>query len=250
MSDHRSKTLPPELRRSVPRHVVLTAAGKTAVLGAVALILGGIAAGIGVRVLAERAREMQGTIAREGVTTDAVVTNMVRRRGDDARTTVNYVYFAAGREYVGQARLRQRASAAIEPGARLRVQYLTSSPGKSWLAGRPPSGVPVWLTLVAVPLVFAGVVMLLVVSRRRRLLTYGRATEARVTGSRRFSHGSHGGKGYHVDFEFRLLSGARRTGRFDVQKNPPAEGSAVVIVYDPDEAGRVMRYPAGMFRVE
>jgi hypothetical protein len=250
MNGRSDSTIPGELQRSVPRHVVLSAAGKAAVLGAVALMLGGVAAGIGVHVQAERAREMQATIAHERVAAEALVTEVVRPRGRDKRDTVRYRYVAGGREYAGAARLRKRESAHIAPGARLRVEYLASAPAMSWLAGRPPQGVPMWLApLVAVPLVTTGIVLLVVVNRRRRLLTYGRATEARVTGSKRFSRGSHGGHGYHVEFEFRLLSGARRTGRFNVPKDPPAEGAPVVIVYDPDEPGRVMRYPAGMFRV-
>jgi hypothetical protein len=246
---HKSSGIPAELLRYVPRNVVLTAAGRAAVIAAVLLMLGGIAAGIGANVLAERDRALQETIARERVATEAVVTNVARRRGDDAKTTVSYVFSVNGREYAGQARLRKRAAAGIEPGMRIAVEYMASTPAMNWLAGRPPRGVPVFLSLVAVPLAMTGVIMLIVLNRRRQLLTYGRATEARVIASKRYSRGSHGGHGYHVDFEFRLLSGARRTGRFDVHKDPPAEGSSVAIVYDCDEPRRLMRYPAGMFRV-
>jgi hypothetical protein len=245
----KSSVLPVELLRSVPRHVVLTAAGKATGVVAVLLILGGIAAGIGANVLAERDRALQETIARERVATEAVVTNVVRRRGDDAKTTVSYVFSANGREYAGQTRLRKRESAGIEPGTRIAVEYMASTPAMNWPAGRPPQGVPVFLLLAPIPLAMTGVVMLIMLKRRRQLLTYGRATEARVIGSKRFSHGSHGGRGYHVDFEFRLLSGARRTGRFHVPKDPPAEGAPVVIVYDTDEPARHARYPMDLFKV-
>ena len=246
----RGEGIPAELQRATPRHVVLTASGRVAVLWGIALILGGVACGVGARVLAERDRTMREGIAREGVVTEAVVTNVVRRRGEDARTTVSYVYSADGREYSGQVRLRKRASAGIEPGTRLRIEYLASSPATSWLAGRPPQGVPIWLPLVAVPLALAGVTVLVAVNRNRRLLTYGRATEATVLRSKRYHHGAHGGgHGYHVEYEFRLLSGARRTGRFDVKQRAPEDGARIVIVYDADEPKRVMRYPPSLFRI-
>ena len=85
--------------------------------------------------------------------------------------------------------------------------------------------------------------------RQRRLLEEGRPAIARVTSSRQ-RHGTHGHTHQHVEYEFTTLSGARRTGRFDAQRNVPVPGSTILVLYDPDEPKRQAPYPIRLYRVE
>ena len=82
---------------------------------------------------------------------------------------------------------------------------------------------------------------------QRRLLAEGRPALARVTGSKRVVAG-HGGH-HHVQYEFRILSGAKRAGACDVRRNPPSPGATLVILYDSDEPRRQARYPLSLVRL-
>lgn len=253
MNSHRSKNegLPAELQRSVPRQVALTASGWVALAAAVLLSFGGLLAGAWLYVAAERDVALRREVASNTVSTVAEVTTVQRRRGDDGKTEVTYRYTANGGDYVGLVRLSKRAGSRLAPGTRIPVRYLVSAPERSWLPGREPQGVEFWVVpLVALPLCAAGAVSALTLSRQHRLLVYGRPALAQVTEARKFSRAHNHGHGYHVAFEFHLLSGARRTGSFDVQKNPPPAGAASVIVYDPEHPRRHARYPLQLVRPE
>ncbi|MGH9533133.1 MAG: DUF3592 domain-containing protein [Terriglobales bacterium] len=239
------ESLPKELLRCVPRQVALTAAGMAARTVAVLLLFSGVISGAWLYVAAERDAPLRRAVASENVSTMAEVTSLHRRRGDDAKTEVTYRYTANGRDYAGGALLGKRQSATLQQGARIPVLYLASAPALNWLPGREPQGVQFWLVpLVALPLCAIGALILLNLRRQRGLLICGRATLAHVTETSKFGH-SHG-SGHHVHFEFKLPSGGRRTGSFDVQKQPPEAGSALVIVYDPDHPQRNTRYPLSL----
>lgn len=243
--------LPAELLRSVPRPVSFTAAGWAALAMAVLLGFGGLLLAAWLYVAAERDVTLRREVATNSVSTVAEVTSVQRRRGDDGKTDVNYRYSAEGREYIGRARLSRRQGARFQPGAQIPVRFLASAPERSWLPGHEPRGVEFWLVpLAAVPLCAAATLLALLLRREHRLLAYGRPALAQVTGAKKFSRAHDHGQGYHVAFEFQLLSGARRTGSFDVRKSPPAAGSAAVIVYDPEHPQRNARYPLAMVRTE
>ncbi len=251
MNSRESKTggVPAELLRSVPRQVAFTASGWAALAAAVLLSLGGLVAGAWLYAAAERDVALRREVANNAVSTVAEVLSVERRRGDGDKTGVAYRYTANGRDYAGRVRLSKRAGAKLQPGARIPLRYLASAPERSWLPGREPQGVEFWLVpLVALPLCAAGAVSALFLRRERQLLVYGRPALAQVTGTRKFSKAQNHGHGFHVAFEFHLLSGARRTGSFDVQKNPPQAGAAAVIVYDAEHPPRHARYPLALVR--
>ena len=255
MNNHRSKSktegVPAELLRSVPRQVAFTAAGWAALAAAVLLSFGGLLAGAWLYVAAERDVSLRREVASNAVSTLGEITSVQRRRGDDGKTEVAYRYTANGRDYAGRVRLSKRAGSRLAPGARIPVRFLASAPARSWLPGREPQGVEFWLVpLVALPLCAAGAVSALTLRRQHRLLACGRPALARVTEARKFSRAHNQGHGFHVAFEFHLLSGARRTGSFDVQKDPPQAGAASVIVYDPEHPRRHARYPLPLVRPE
>jgi hypothetical protein len=60
----------------------------------------------------------------------------------------------------------------------------------------------------------------------------------------RHQHGSY----YQVSYEFRTMSGAMRSGRYDSHKGPPASGTTIQVVYNPDRPEHSMPYPLGLVR--
>jgi hypothetical protein len=65
-----------------------------------------------------------------------------------------------------------------------------------------------------------------------------------VTGSRKVQH-QHGAY-FTVTYEFRLMSGAPRQGSFQAQKNPPAAGTRVLVIYDRERPEHNRRYPLAL----
>ncbi len=242
-----SESLPAELMRYVPRQVELTATGVAALSGAVLLLLSGVVSGAWFYVAAERDAGLRSAAAQESVSTMAEVTRVHRRRGRNAKTEVFYRYSVNGREYTGRTQLRKRDAGALQQGGNILVRYVASAPAQSWLPGHEPQGVQFRIIpLIVLPLCAAGSLIMFRMHRQRQLLTSGRVTFAHVTEARKFQHSQ--GSGYHVHFEFHLLSGARRTGRFNVHKDPPEVGSPVAILYDPDDPERYERYPLPLVR--
>jgi hypothetical protein len=70
----------------------------------------------------------------------------------------------------------------------------------------------------------------------------GRAAAAVVTAI--VNHAtSHGGNQRSIKYTFPLLSGAIAKGKSDAPRKPPAIGSVICIVYDPDRPQRSRSYP-------
>ena len=240
---------PSELLRSTPRQVSLTAAGKAAVVAALLLAATAVAGGIGIYLQASADAEQFRRMRNEGVRVQAEVMETGRTRADQPRRFATYRYTVGAQPYRGRAVFRRADRRPLAPGSTLEVVYLPSSPGSSWLPGYEPRGVPVWLA----PLMSAGLLagaagIGFALRRQRTLLSEGRAAMARVTGSKRVHvGGAHGGHARHrVQYEFQVLSGATRTGFFDVQKNPPPAGAVLSLLYDVDEPRRQARYPLSL----
>lgn len=83
--------------------------------------------------------------------------------------------------------------------------------------------------------------------RQRELLSSGRAAVARVTSSRKVNQGKH--QGQEVSYEFTILSGAMRTGKYYVEKNSPAPGAALIVLYEAENPSRSVRYPPSLVRL-
>ena len=225
--------LPRELARSAPRQVTLTSAGMGVAISIAALIVGAIIAGV---LLSDRvSRDSDPT----GVTTASIV-NVQRR---DERLVVTYSYSVGGREYAGRSRVRKFER---QPSATIR--YVVSRPGESWLEGYAPRPAPFWLPW-AVPglLLFCTVPLLFLIRRQAALLREGRAALARITNTQKRKLGDH--STWRVDYEWRLLSGARRSGRHDLAKMPPPVGTHIPIIYDRDNPKRQAPYPFSLVRV-
>jgi len=107
-----------------------------------------------------------------------------------------------------------------------------------------------------VGLIFAVAVTWMTIRRQSRLLMYGRAAVARVTGDvtpwwqrlrirSRYTN--------RLQCEFRLLNGGtcRTTvyGRFDRRDKAPGENAEIIVVYDPDEPEKAAFYPPRLLKV-
>jgi hypothetical protein len=101
--------------------------------------------------------------------------------------------------------------------------------------------------LLALPAGLGSLLIFFALSRARDLLSGGRPAEARVTEVHRQTH-SHGSS-HRVELEFTVLSGAKHHGRLEQGSKPPAVGSTLIIVYDPDQPKRQARYPMKLVRV-
>jgi hypothetical protein len=188
-------------------------------------------------------------MAREGVSTQAEVVHVGRTRRDgEVRRVVTYSYSAGSRSCLGRTTLRRRDRRTLDIGARIPLRYLPADPGRSWLPGYEPKGVPSGVVpVVSLGLALGATPILLVLRAQRRLLAEGRPALAWVTQCRRTKSSGHSRTRVH--YEFRILSGATRIGSFEVEKNPPAAGSTLTVIYHREEPRRNARYPLSLVRV-
>jgi hypothetical protein len=235
-----------ELTYSRPRDVALTGGGRALVVFAVLLFVAAIGAGVGMYNAARRHAEERRAIAAEGVTTTGVVTRL-RSDGDDRRR-VSYEFAVNGRVVRGERQVSTERRQTLQVGSPIDVRYLPSDPTVHEMGGRPRSGIPIALAFVFAPAIAAfGVLCLVLIHRQRRLLSEGRVASATVTGHEKH-HGSHGGTHRSISFTFKLLSGAMASGKSGASSKPPALGSVITVVYDPDRPRRNAVYPFSLVR--
>lgn len=241
-------TVPPELLRSTPREVVLSAGGKTLVVLALVLLIGGIAGGVWLYTLAAEAMAQADRRAREGVAATAEIVSIRRTRGDNPRAILGYRFEVEGREYHGYGSMRARAARDLKEGSTVQVAYIASQPAENWLAGHAPEGVPLPVVPL-LPLATSAAAALIgwSIRRQRQLLEDGRPALARVISKKRMVKGQHSSQ--RVEVEFTDLGGSHRTARFDVTSKPPEPGAVVTILYDREQPRRVARYPMSLVRV-
>jgi hypothetical protein len=237
----------PALPASRPRPVRLTGTGWfVAVLGML-LLAGAPVAGFWLHATAVRDRTLRKAIDKEGVRVTAVVSDLIRTRGNEPKYYAVYRYSAGGQVHQGRANLNQSYWTGLSVGNTFPVRYLPSEPGRSWLLGREPGGVPFWVgPLAALCLAGSGMIPWYAIRRQWMLLAEGRPAQAQVTASKkvRHQHGSY----YRVRYEFRTMSGATRSGRYDSRKGPPASGTTIQVVYNPDWPEHSMPYPFALVR--
>ena len=113
------------------------------------------------------------------------------------------------------------------------------------MQGYGPRTLPFWV-VPAVPAALMLCVVPIVIALRRqtRLLAEGRPALAKVTKTSKVSHGEY--NVWRVHYEWTLLNGATRTGRYDKLKNPPAPETLMPILYDRDNPRRHAPYPLSL----
>jgi hypothetical protein len=241
----RTSVAPAPLAHSRPRAVGLTAAGRTLVALAMLLFAVAIGAGLGMYREAQRQEGSRRALVADGVMTTGEVTRLWPS-GDNGRR-VAYRFEVGEQLYAGDIRVSASRRASLEVGSPLSVRYVPANPRVNDLGGEPRIGLPLWLpSVVATILAAAGVLCLLTLNRQRQLLADGRLAQAVVLKHERH-HSSHGTQ-RSMTFEFPLLSGAVASGKTGTSSKPPAVGSVIWVVYDPDQPSRNMVYPPALVR--
>ena len=210
---------------------------------AAALIVGGSLIGSVVYPAAQTANRRVAELESHGKrATGQVIRVNHRGSGGDSRAVVEYQYTAGG-QYTGRTDMRRRDAARLSEGSPVTVRYLPTEPETSWIPGHEPRRRAVWPAFVILPACFAAATVLVALFRRQSsLLSDGRGALARVTQLEKKA--SEYGTAWRVQYEWRLLSGAKRHGRYmHSGKEPPAVGATIPIVYDRDEPGRHSKYP-------
>ncbi len=241
----RAFVAPSPLTHSGPRDVELTGTGRALAIVGVLLLALAVAVGLALHREAQRQAGNQRALVEEGVTATGEVTRLWSS-GDDRRR-VAYRFLVDEREYSGRARVSDARRRTLDVGSPFAIRYLPANPQVHDLGGTPRGTMPVWLPFVVAPLIAGtGLLCLLAIGRQRRLLTDGRVAPAVVTGLRkhRTQHGTH----RSLTFRFPLLSGAVASGKSGASSKPPAVGSVIYVVYDPERPSRNRPYPMPLVR--
>jgi hypothetical protein len=241
-------TLPAPLLQATPRHVRLNAFGIFVASMALASAIGGLWGGAELYRRARLSQRYAALFESEAVPIQARVVR-VRERDRNQRATVDYEYVVDNVPFKGRATVRGAALDGYRTGSVTTVNYLPSHPGASWLNGNTPSADKIWPAYVA-PVVGFLCTLLMVTCIRRQLalLRDGRPAMATITKVKKRT--SEEGMYWRVEYQWTLLSGATRTGRYNHNKRrAPEIGSVVPIVYDRDEPKRSRKYPLSLVAV-
>ena len=236
----------PALRHSRPREVSLTAGGRALV--AVALLLFLAAAGVFILMYGAASRQAaeRRAMVADGVMTTGVVTELWPR-GDDWRR-VRYQFSVDESVIRGERRVSDDRRETLLVGSPISVRYLPSDPAVNDLGEFSGSRMPMPVPFIIASIIAAvGVICLAGVSRQRRLLAEGRVAEAVVTRHHTDNY-SEGGTHRSITYQFALLSGAVASGKSGASKKPPAIGTVITVVYDPDRPRRNRVYPFSLVK--
>jgi hypothetical protein len=235
------------LLRPTPRQVRLNSSGRTMVIVAAALIIGGSWGGVEIYSRAKLSEGQVRLFASEAITTGAEVVRVQRRGGgNDRRSTVHYRYAVGSQQHTGATTVRRQDRDRYANGSQVAVRYLASKPGASWMEGYAPRRQPIWPAfVVAASCALSALTMVMLIRRQSNLLTYGRPAIAVVTKleKKRSDKGTY----WRVHYEWTLLSGAKRRGHYrHGNKNVPPVGTTIPIVYDRDQPARNSTYPLSL----
>jgi len=234
---------PGELEQSRPRELRLKPAGVALVLLAAAFMAGSIALGVLLHLKASADHELRRELVEFGRDLDAQVLRHWTTRGKPTRYWVEYAYQVEGPAHRGRVELGRKAWQALDAGAVLPVRYLPSDSAKHFIRGHEGDRMPLWLPyLIGAALAFAAWLVTRPLVSQRRLLAEGRPAPAVVTRHERTQHGA------VVHYIFSLLSGASAQGKMGPQKKPPAPGSILCVLYEPDRTQHNAVYPLSMVR--
>jgi hypothetical protein len=230
-------TPPDGLGYSSLRPVQLTGSGIALLVVAGAMLLGAVAAGIGLGTTARRQAKDLRLLQEQGVNTDAQITRVWRSTGKDQQHLVSYRFTVEERAYVARKKVPPRIWQDLRAGSSLPVRFLPSNPKVNHPAGWDDTPMPLWVPYLVFAVLAAIASFLTILLRNQmRLLTEGRPAPGIVTGQRRTKDGT------VIRYEFVLLNGATAKGRGQ-SRRPPAIGSQICVLYDPENPRRNAPYP-------
>ncbi len=240
--------IPQELQRSIPRDVELTGLGRFAVVGGLVLVITALALSVATVIWSKQDRAFRQRIAEEGRITSGTVLSSSATSGKNAQRMVSYEFEVNGATYRGRTRMRLRGTEPFPAGSPVQIGYLAGQPGTNWIVGHPLEGLPVPLFIIEIIGSFIGAYAIYWhLGKQRSLLADGRAVIARVT---RVEQARKGDKRVQrVSYEFTLMSGAKREGHFDLNRNAPQVNSTLTVLYDRDNESRQARYPMRLYRI-
>ena len=236
-------TPPDGLGYSSLRPVRLTGAGIALLVVAAMMLLGAVAAGIGLGTTAGRQGKEHRLLLEQGANTDARITRLWRSGGEDQQHWVSYRFTVQERAYETRKTVPARIWQKLTVGSSLPVRFLPSNPKVNHPSGWNDTPMPPWVPyLVSLALVVAAWGCTIRLRTEMRLLTEGRPAPGTVTGQRRTKDGT------VIRYEFQLLNGATAKGRGQTRR-PPAIGSQICVLYDPENPRRNAPYPLSLVKL-
>jgi hypothetical protein len=211
----------------------------------VIIVLGGIYLGFFMAGKSERQSEERQALAERGVRATATITKLWHTGGKSDTHKVRYHYSVDGREFEVSGEVSRSTWKTLTEGQEIGVRYDPANPSLSHPSDWEYRVTPVWLAgLVPGMFLLLAVFFMMLLRRQWRLLADGRAAPGIVTKTRR------GGKTKVVMYEFRLPTGAVQQGRDQTgHRQLPEIGSAVCILYDPDNPKRNELYPPSLVKL-
>jgi len=237
-------TPPDGLGYSSLRPIQLTGSGIALLVVAAALLLGAVAAGIGLGTAARRQAKDHRLLQEQGLNTDAQITRLWSSTSkEDRRYWVAYRFTVQEREYVARKGVPPRIWQTLKAGSSLPVRFLPSNPKVNHPIEWDETPMPNWVPYLVFA-VLAAIACLCAIQLRNQmqLLTEGRPAPGIVTGQRRTKDGT------VIRYEFTLLNGATAKGRGQ-SRRPPAIGSPVCVLYDPENPRRNAPYPLSLVKL-
>ena len=157
--------------------------------------------------------------------------------GEDQQHLVSYRFTVQERAYVTRKEVPSRIWQTLTVGSSLPVRFLPSNPKVNHPIGWDDTPMPPWVPYLVFAVLAAIASFLTILLRNQmRLLTEGRPAPGIVTGQRRTKDGT------IIRYEFTLLNGATAKGRGQ-SRRPPAIGSQICVLYDPENPRRNAPYP-------
>jgi len=238
---------PPDgLSYSGLRPVRLTRTGIALVAVVLALTIGGLAGGALMAARSRRETANREALDARGVSEQAVVVRLWRSGDKEHKPRLSYRFTVEGREMLASKSAPLSIWRSLEPGAILPIRYDPADFANSHPTAWDPEVTPWWLAWLLPLSVMPGPLAILWNLRRQwRLLAEGRPAPGIVTESKR------GGRNASVRYDFRLMNGSVRSSRSALKssKSLPPVGSAVCVLYDPENPRRSGRYPFPLVRL-
>ncbi len=229
---------PRELQRARPREVRLTFGGKTLVGLAIALLLGGIFGGLALYTKASRDRLERTRLLESGIDAEAWIIRRWTAGSDPVRYWAEYSYQVNNQTYTGRLPMRRDTWLKLENAETLNIKYLPQNPQSHMVRGLEPKLLPPWVSiLVAGVLFFVAWLVTRILALQRRLLAEGRPAPGIVTEVAR----TRNGKVAH--YAFMAMSGKVINGKLRPRKNPPAVGTVLSVIYEPDHETHNSTFP-------